>query len=37
MSAGASFTELYNENALSKINYLNFYNEYNKLLERIKQ
>lgn len=37
MSSGVSFTELYNENGLSKICYLNFFNEYQRLLQRIQQ
>ena len=33
---GLSFTELYNENSLSKRSYLGFYNEYRRLLKAIK-
>ncbi|KGI55834.1 hypothetical protein [Campylobacter sp. MIT 97-5078] len=35
MIAGLSFTELYNENVLSKLNYKNFFEEYNKLLHTL--
>ncbi|RAX59329.1 hypothetical protein CCZ01_00925 [Helicobacter monodelphidis] len=34
-SSGASFTELYNENNLSRLSYTNFFNEYQKLLSFI--
>lgn len=36
MRSGASFQELINENALSKMSYANFNQEYNKLLNTIK-
>lgn len=37
VNVGLSFTELYNENVLSKRSYTNFYNEYRRLLKKIKQ
>ncbi|MCR6580387.1 hypothetical protein, partial [Campylobacter insulaenigrae] len=35
ISSGASFTELYNENSLSRLSYTNFFQEYQKLLNFI--
>ncbi|MDY2585160.1 hypothetical protein [Helicobacter sp.] len=37
MSSGASFTELYNENNLSRLSYTNFFNEYQRLLQFIRK
>ncbi|EKD6905007.1 TPA: hypothetical protein R0M14_001837, partial [Campylobacter coli] len=37
MSSGASFTELYNENNLSRLSYTNFFNEYQRLLDFIRK
>ncbi|EFP5423891.1 ParA family protein [Campylobacter coli] len=37
MSSGASFTELYNENNLSRLSYTNFFNEYQRLLNFIRK
>ena len=37
MSSGASFTELYNENNLTRLSYTNFVNEYQRLLNFIKE
>lgn len=37
MSSGVSFSELYNENGLTRLSYANFFNEYKKLLEFIKE
>lgn len=36
VNMGLSFTELYNENSLSKRSYQSFYNEYRRLLKAIK-
>lgn len=37
MIKGFSFTELYNENTLSKLAYTNFFSEYEKLLNELRQ
>ncbi|OCS32885.1 hypothetical protein GZ989_011445 (plasmid) [Campylobacter fetus] len=36
VNVGLSFTELYNENSLSRRSYMGFYNEYRRLLKTIK-